>query len=241
MPFYLRYGRTITCIVSALIAVGILLGISGLEGDIYNIRLAEFFGFAATLYLYIALLISPFYFVFPKAPFRPVMLHVRRAIGISTFIFAFIHADVAFFHLLRGFDGLPFLTARQTADIWLSAIALFILFLMAGTSFDYFFKKMGKWWGRLHRFVYMAGTIILIHVVAIGSHFTNLSRTIPVIFMTLVFGLLSLQSFRFAKLVERKTGKPQLYRPLLAILIFILLCAYFYILFIAKSASIHRH
>jgi DMSO/TMAO reductase YedYZ heme-binding membrane subunit len=203
--------------------------------------MAELFGFAALLYLYTALLISPLYFVFPKTPFRGVALYLRRAIGISTFIFAFLHAYISFFNLLQGFVGLPFLGDRQIVDMWMTALALLILFLMAATSFDYFFVKMGKWWGRLHRFVYLAGTIILVHIITIGSHFTNLTRTIPIIVMTFVFGLLALQSFRFAVLLEKKTNSKIARRIVLSVCLFVLLAAYFYILFIAKSASIHRH
>ncbi|MBP7831489.1 MAG: ferric reductase-like transmembrane domain-containing protein [Candidatus Pacebacteria bacterium] len=242
-PFFARCGRTIVYILSAIIALSIYLGVTSQISivDLRNIRIAELFGFAAFGYLYVALLISPFYFVFPNAPLRKPMLHARRAIGISTFLFAFLHVYISFFDLLQGFAGLPFLGDRQILDMWLGAIALFILFLMAATSFDYFFKKMGKWWGRLHRFVYLAGAIIIVHVIAVGSHFTNLSRPIPVAVMTLVFGLLALQSFRFAKLLEKKTGGKNINQIAISILLFLLLAAYFYMLFVAKSASIHRH
>jgi sulfoxide reductase heme-binding subunit YedZ len=242
-PFATRYGRTITYAINTAIALIIYFSVTQAitVRDLQFIRLSEYFGFAALLNLYVALLISPLYFVFPALPFRGAMLHIRRALGISTFLFAFIHANISFFKLLQGFNGLAFLGDRQTVDIWLGALALFILFLMAGTSFDYFFKKMGKWWGRLHRFVYLAGTIILVHIIAVGSHFTDLSRPLPVVVVSAVFGLLVLQAFRFARLMEKKIKNANVYKVTLSILVFVLLALYFYMLFIAKSVSIHRH
>jgi sulfoxide reductase heme-binding subunit YedZ len=45
----------------------------------------------------------------------------------------------------------------------LGVIALIVLSLMAATSTRWAMKRMGKWWKRLHRMVYVAGFIAIVH------------------------------------------------------------------------------
>ncbi len=66
------------------------------------------------------------------------------------------------------------LYVKDTGPIWLQfpipdymaglgVIGLAILTLMAATSTRWAMKCLGKWWKRLHRLVYIAGVIALMH------------------------------------------------------------------------------
>ncbi len=239
-PAYTRYARTLIYVVSGIIALAIyaITVASYPIGDLRYIRLTEAYGFLSAGYLYLALLPSPLYFVFPQLPGKWPYYYMRRAIGICTFIFALMHSAIAFFKLLSGFQGIPFLSRAYDIDLSLSLFALFILFLLAATSFDYFFKKMGPWWGRLHRFVYLAGAIVLVHVVVIGAHFSGLDSPVPLVFFTLVFFLLVLQSFRLAALCVKTFNAPRFRSLFLAFFLALVSAGYGYALL---SHHFHHH
>ena len=239
-PAYTRYARTLVYAISAIIAL-VVYGLTVASypvGDLRYIRLTEAYGFLSAGYLYLALLPSPLYFVFPNLPGKWPYYYMRRAIGISTFVFALLHSSIAFFKLLSGFQGIPFLSHAYRVDLSLSLFALFILFLLAATSFDYAFKKMGPWWGRLHRFVYLAGCIVLVHVMAIGAHFTGADSAVPLVFFTLVYILLVLQSFRLAVLCVKTFGTPRLRSLYLAFFLAFVSAGYGYALL---SHHFHHH
>lgn len=85
----------------------------------------------------------------------------RRQLGIAFFFLAFFH-----YHFVRGlilykskltpFDGLlPFMVMGLTAFI--------IFFFMFLTSNDFSVRVMGKWWKYLHRLVYVAIWLLVLH------------------------------------------------------------------------------
>src|SRR4051812_38204512 len=106
------------------------------QGSLQIIRLTEVYALSAITMLYVALLASPFCYTFRGFPYRAQYLKARRAIGVSAFYFALLHASLAFFGQLGGFEGLWFLSDKYLFAISLSVTALIILFLMALTSFD---------------------------------------------------------------------------------------------------------
>lgn len=185
---------------SILIALAIYVFIGNSEiGTLRTIRFEEGFGFTASIYLLLALLPTPLYSVFSTTPGKAVYTHARRAIGISTFCFAFLHAYISFFGLLAGFAGIPFLDTRYEFLLGSGTIALIILFLMASTSFDIAVRLLGPWWKRLHRFVYVAGILALVHVTLLGSHFSNPTSILPMVFITTAFAFLALEAARLDK------------------------------------------
>ncbi|HSX58002.1 MAG TPA: ferric reductase-like transmembrane domain-containing protein [Candidatus Saccharimonadales bacterium] len=168
------------------------------------IRLTEYFALTAISLLYIAVLASPLYSAFPRLPYKPIYIRSRRSIGLSAFSFALIHASLAFFGLLGGFQGLAYLDASYLKAITFSFTALVILTCMAATSFDIMVKKLGTRWKLLHRLVYIAAVLITFHALLLGTHFANLSQTIPKIFFALLSLLLFLESLRFDKFLREK-------------------------------------
>lgn len=199
------------------------------EGTLQIIRLTQFYAFAAVIYLYIALLIGPLCYQVRWIPKRPLIVKSRRAIGVSAFYFALLHASFAFFGQLGGFSGLFYLANKYLIAVSLSATALLILSLMAATSFDYFTKY--SWWKKLHRFVYVAGVFVLVHALMLGTHFQNLSDLIPQISFVLLSFLLILEGRRVdAYLKERFSKAPSFNFGMLFVCILIGLGLSFYIL-----------
>jgi sulfoxide reductase heme-binding subunit YedZ len=86
-----------------------------------------------------------------------------RPIGLYAFGYAFLHF-LAFVWLDFGFNG-PLLLRelREKPYILLGLFALLILTVLAITSFRWWQRKLGKAWKRLHRLVYLAGVLAVLH------------------------------------------------------------------------------
>jgi methionine sulfoxide reductase heme-binding subunit len=90
-------------------------------------------------------------------------LTVRRALGLYAFLFAVLHF-IIFSGLDYGFNGSFILQdTLQKPYVWVGAATLLILSAMALTSFRWWMKKLGKNWKLLHRLVYLAGLLVVLH------------------------------------------------------------------------------
>ncbi len=161
-------------------SVIILWQSTGIPDQVAQIsQLTRVYALSAITCLYLALLATPLTRIFTFLPYRGLYIKARRAIGVSACYFALLHGSIAFFLQLGGFSSLSLLSDRYLLAISLSFTALVILILMASTSFDVMVQKLGfKSWKILHRLVYLAATLILIHVLLIGSDFSNHSGPI---------------------------------------------------------------
>jgi hypothetical protein len=115
-----------------------------------------------------------------------------------------LHAYFAFFKALGGFDGLSFLGQNYITPILFGLTALTILSSMALTSNNTVTRILGKNWKRLHRLVYIAGVCIIFHALRLGSHFVDLSQTIPFIFVVAVLILMLLETYRIDNFLKNK-------------------------------------
>lgn len=210
------------------------------------INLTQTYALVAVTYLYFTLLASPLVRLFPMLPFRAKYIQARRALGVSAFLFACLHADYAFFGELGGFAGLPFLNLTYLIAITLSTTALTILTLMALTAFDFMIDKLGyKRWKFLHRLVYVAALFTTIHALMLGSAFTDLSGLIPQVFGVALSILLILEAIRFDRYsVSRFNFLPG--KRLFTIIVSLLVLFYIILLFAPSewtgSLSLHnRH
>ncbi len=91
------------------------------------------------------------------------LLRVRRWLGLYAFLYAVLHA-LAFAGLDYGFD------LRLLATVILESrreivglAALLILGLLALTSIPALIRALGKQWKRLHRLVYVAAGLVVLH------------------------------------------------------------------------------
>jgi sulfoxide reductase heme-binding subunit YedZ len=90
-------------------------------------------------------------------------LKLRRPLGLYAFLYAFAH-----FLIFAGLDyrfDLTFLpdAILEKPFILLGLASLIILTLLAITSFRWWMKRLGKNWKRLHKLIYLAVLLVLIH------------------------------------------------------------------------------
>jgi sulfoxide reductase heme-binding subunit YedZ len=96
--------------------------------------------------------------------FRPA-LKVRRALGLYAFLYAAIHFAI-FIGLDYGFDlRLVALELAEKRYILVGAAALLILLPLAITSTKGWQRRLGKTWKKLHRWVYLAGVLVIFHYI----------------------------------------------------------------------------
>jgi sulfoxide reductase heme-binding subunit YedZ len=88
---------------------------------------------------------------------------VRRSLGLYAFLFAAAHFTV-FIWLDYGFNW-EFLRAEIIDKLFIivGAVALIILTLLAATSFQWWMKRLGKRWKNLHKLVYLAAPLVVLH------------------------------------------------------------------------------
>ncbi len=130
------------------------------------------FGTGAFLLLHIILCIGPLCRL--NTRFLP-LLYNRRHMGVTMFLLALVHGgfSLIFFHTTGDVSPLEslFLGNRQYDSISsfpfqpLGLIALFILFMMAATSHDFWLANLTPpIWKSLHMLVYVAYGLIVAHV-----------------------------------------------------------------------------
>lgn len=194
MAYLLRYIRIIVLVVTGIIII-----------LIPTTQSHQTYSFLALIYLYLSLLPSPLYSVFPTFPFRGLFIKARRSIGVSAFIFAGLHGYFSFMNVIGGLPGLKLLDQVYAMEMSLGSFSFSILILMASTSFDKAVALLGPTrWKNLHRFVYLAGILIIFHVYLIGPHFVNRFSSQSIIFFTALVILFSLEAIRLKKYLSSR-------------------------------------
>ncbi len=119
----------------------------------------RFTGDWALIFLLLSLACTPLYILFkwrfPLKFRRPLGLYAFLYAGIHFLIYVWIDYGWAWEYILPSLREKPFILA--------GASALFILLLLALTSFDFSPRWLGKSWKRLHRLVYLAGILVILH------------------------------------------------------------------------------
>ena len=116
-------------------------------------------GRIALIFLMLALACTPANFLLG---WRQAIRH-RRTLGLYAFAYASLHLLI-----LVGLDyGWSFRLLRADLDtkpfIWVGASALLILSALAATSFVVWKRRLGKNWKRLHRLIYVAVLLVVLH------------------------------------------------------------------------------
>jgi len=127
---------------------------------------------------------------------QPALLRVRRPLGLYTFLYVSLHLFV-----LVGFDyrfDFPLLIGSYLGKpfIWLGLATGLILAALALTSFDWWKRRLGRWWVRLHRLIYLAAILDLAHFfLAVKGNILSLSGnlTCPLIYTAVILILLILR------------------------------------------------
>ena len=145
------------------------------------------------LYMLVAsLAVTPINTVFG---WRALIRH-RRTLGLYAFFYACLHFTV-FFAVDYFFDVREVLMLTiEKPYIWLGLSGLIILIALAVTSFKWWMRQLGRSWQTLHRFIYAAALILVIHYAwAKKGNLATLSGEIlqPLIFAIIVTILLVLR------------------------------------------------
>ena len=121
--------------------------------------LEQIIGRIAIYWLVAALAVTPLY----TLPGYRDLPNRRRTVGLYAFMYVCLHLLV-FFGLDYGFNW-PQLWSLVTGKVYLlvGVLAVLLLIPLAVTSFDYFIRKMGKNWKRLHWLVYPAVVVSILH------------------------------------------------------------------------------
>jgi sulfoxide reductase heme-binding subunit YedZ len=114
----------------------------------------------SALYLLVATLaVTPLTTLFG---WHSLALH-RRKLGLYAFMYFSLHF-ITFAVVDYGLNLQEiFRLTLEKPFILLGSLAGFILLLLAITSFDFFMRKMGKRWKKLHRLVYIASLAVIFH------------------------------------------------------------------------------
>lgn len=97
-------------------------------------------------------------------------LYNRRHIGVATFLLALLHGvlSLGYYHGFGIVNPLASLATFSQGPIpfeWLGAAGLFILFLLAATSHDFWNRTLGPvGWKWLHMSIYIAYALVAAHV-----------------------------------------------------------------------------
>ena len=128
------------------------------------------------------------------------LLKVRRALGLYAFMYAVLHFLI-FAGWDYGFDlGLMVLAIRGSRFVLLGLAALLILTAMAVTSTKGWARRLGKNWRRLHRLVYLAAALAVIHYVWVFKEL----RTIPALAGVVLVLLLVARTLPVARFLSRR-------------------------------------
>jgi len=199
----------LSTLLISLLAIG-LLRLQIADDQLYLIRLQQLFGLFCLIYWYIALIISPLGYIIGKQRLRQLEF-ARRAIGVSAFYFALLHASISLWGQIGGVGQIQHLPALFQWSLIGGSIALGILGVMAATSFDRVISYMTyRKWKMLHRLVYISWFLVVLHVWSVGTH---LAYTAIQLVGLLALALLSgLEIYRIATRLNNKLrlGKAEL-------------------------------
>lgn len=122
--------------------------------------------------------------------------HLRRPLGLYAFFYALLHFTI-FTGIDYGFDlSLLKEAIFEKPYALVGFSALLLLIPLAATSWKWWMKRLGKAWTRLHRLVYLAGVLVILHYawVVKGDLFALRGAIIqPLLYSLLVFLLLILR------------------------------------------------
>jgi methionine sulfoxide reductase heme-binding subunit len=141
-----------------LIIISLLYFANQLTADPIR-RAIQLTGDVAITFLILTLACSPINTVTGCTP----VLTLKRPLGLFTFLYAAVHFTL-FIGLDYGFNVAYILEAiKGNGFIWLGLSALVILLLLTVLSFTHHSNKPPLVWNWLHRLIYLAGILAVVH------------------------------------------------------------------------------
>jgi len=155
--FKFLYGAIVgLLIIGAYYIVG-----AGAIGEVFRFDIGPWLGRIALALLGIVVLPGILGRFKIEIPITRIITLFRRQLGITVFLLALTHYEfVRGIPLLSG--QIPFKLPFPLFET-VSFYALMIMFFMFLTSNNPSIKKLGKWWKRLHRLIYLAVWLLVLH------------------------------------------------------------------------------
>lgn len=153
--------------------------------------LTQHTGRFAVVWLLLTLTCTPFYLLGLK-----IARDFRKTLGLYTFFYAALHL-LTFTVLDYGLRfNLILPTLLDQKFILLGLAGFIILLLLAVTSNKWSIKNLKRYWKPLHRFIYLAGVLVLLHAAFARKYDRRLIIIYAIIFAGLmVFRLPSIQKW----------------------------------------------
>lgn len=204
-PYSLLNNSRFYILAASLLMSALIVGLLRIHipsDQLFVIRTQQVFGLLCLIYWYVALAISPIGHIVGKQRMKRVEF-TRRAIGVSAFYFAFLHTIIALWGQLGGLGQLQHLPTLFQWSLAGGFVALIILGIMAVTSFDRIVRFMTyRKWKWLHRLVYAAFTLVVLHVWSVGTHLAY--SEIQIVSFVLLLLLSGLELFKVIKVANGK-------------------------------------
>ena len=141
-------------------------------------------GYTALVFLALSLACTPLAFLGWKE-----LTQRRKALGNYGFLYAALHVTV-FVAVDYGLNLEAILRDVGTKQyILIGATAFLLLVPLAATSFNYWMKRLGKNWKRLHRLVYLIAPLVVLHFfMARKGNILNLTGDVfePLLFAVII-------------------------------------------------------
>ena len=142
----------------ALPAVPMLIGLSAGRQDL-ELLLHPSGEFSARLML-VALMLTPLRMIFPRVRWLGWLARHRRSLGVAAFVYAALHTLI----YIVDMETLRNMLAEIGAlGIWTGWLAFVLFIPLAVTSNDASARRLGRKWKTVHRFVYLAAVLTLVH------------------------------------------------------------------------------
>lgn len=116
-------------------------------------------GRSAVIFLLLSLACTPLHNLFRL----PSVRRLRKPFGLYSALYAVFHFSVFAIWDYRLNFALIWTEVSSKPFILLGFGATIILLLLAVTSFRFWQRKLGVWWSRLHKLVYFAGILMILH------------------------------------------------------------------------------
>ncbi len=194
--------RIVVYAVGGLLTALVFLGSAHQVPDFHDTQWHAALGFG---FLYLALLVTPLYELWPGLPGRSRAREMRRALGLSALWFAALHSYFGWFRFVGGFDGLAYWSTYFRWSLVYGLIALAILVLLAVTSLPAAVRRMGSAWKPTQRLAYLAAVLMLMHGATVTIHIRNLRPLLGVAYVFVLL-LVALEMVRLDRRVSRPRG-----------------------------------
>jgi len=148
-------------------------------------------------FMVILMMITPLKLLFPNAAWLKWLSKRRRPLGVAAFIYALLHLVL---YLINVPTVAEILAEFWALGMWTGWAAFIIFVPLAITSNDLFVRYLRRGWKKLHRWVYLAALLTLLHWVFVQN---NVGPAL-VHFVPLVL----LEAYRIVKIQLVQAGNP---------------------------------